>query len=78
MADPALSIPRISATEYLQMERDASCKHEFVDGIVYMMAGASRRHNTISLDIRGLLRSKLERTCRPYAGSCQAAVSLPV
>ena len=44
MADPALNIPRISAKEYLEMERDNACKHEFVDGIVYMMAGASRRH----------------------------------
>ena len=67
MADPALHVPRISAKEYLEMERDATCRHEFIDGVVYMMAGASRQHNTISLDIRGLLRGRLARPCQPFA-----------
>ena len=34
MAEPALNLPRMTAKEYLELERDASCKHEFVDGIV--------------------------------------------
>ena len=67
MADPALNIPRISAKEYLQMERQSPHRHEFIDGIVYMMTGASRRHNTIALVVQGLLRAKLVRPCRPYA-----------
>lgn len=67
MADPALNIPRISAKEYLQIERDSPHRHEFIDGIVYMMTGASRRHNTIALVVQGLLRSELARPCRPYA-----------
>jgi Uma2 family endonuclease len=74
MADPALNIPRISAKEYLEMERDATCKHEFIDGIVYSMAGASLRHNTISLDIRGLLRGRLARPCRPYAADVKVLI----
>ena len=74
MANTAFNIPRVSAQEYLEMERDASCKHEFVDGIVYMMAGASRDHNTIALDIRGVLRAKLSRPCRPYASDVKVAI----
>lgn len=67
MVDPALNIPRISAQEYLQMERNSPHRHEFIDGLVYMMTGASRRHNTIALVVQGLLRNKLARPCRPYA-----------
>jgi Uma2 family endonuclease len=74
MANTAQNIPRVSAKEYLEMERDASCKHEFVDGIVYMMAGASREHNTIALDIRGVLRGSLARPCRPYASDVKVLV----
>ncbi len=67
MADTALSIPRMSAKEYLERERDAAYKHEFVNGIVYAMAGASRRHNDISLDIFRALDDRLAPPCRAYA-----------
>ena len=66
MADPALSIPKISAKEYLEIERDASCKHEFVDGIVYAMAGASRQHNLISGDVFGALLNRLSPPCQVF------------
>lgn len=51
MADAAPDVPRPSAKEYLELERDASCKREFVDGIVYAKAGATRRHNLIADEI---------------------------
>lgn len=62
----ARNFPRMDATEYLRLERQASCKHEFVDGIVYAMAGASRRHNDISSDLHRLLRDSVQPPCRPY------------
>jgi len=74
MADPALSIPRISAKEYLEMERDASCKHEFVDGIVYMMAGANRRHNLISGDFFGAMLSRLAPPCEVFSSDMKVHV----
>ena len=48
--------------EYLEGERKSETRHEYVAGDVYAMAGASRTHNIISLNIanalRGLLRGK--------------------
>lgn len=67
VADPAFNIPRMTAKEYLELERDSPVKLEFVDGVVYAMAGASKRHNVIALDLRGLLRGKLSPPCMPYA-----------
>jgi len=40
----------ITATEYLEGERVAESRHEFVDGRAYAMSGASRRHHEICLD----------------------------
>jgi Uma2 family endonuclease len=67
MADAARHIPRMSAGEYLEIEKQATCKHEFADGIVYAMAGASRRHNDIALNIVGLLNDSLPPECRADA-----------
>ena len=74
MTDLALTIPRISAKEYLEIERDATNKHEFVDGIVYAMAGASRRHNLISGDVFGALLNRLVPPCQVYSSDMKVHV----
>jgi Uma2 family endonuclease len=48
MADPAQDIPRMSAADYLACEKRGTGKHEFVNGLVYAMSGASRQHDLIS------------------------------
>jgi Uma2 family endonuclease len=51
MAEAAREFPRCTAKEYLEFENDGSLKHEFVNGVVYAMSGASRRHNLIAGDM---------------------------
>jgi Uma2 family endonuclease len=68
MADAARIIPRCTAKEYLEFENDGSLKHEFVNGIVYAMAGASRRHNLIAGDLHTALNIHLPpERCQAYA-----------
>ena len=47
----------LSPTEYLQGEETSPIKHEYRDGDVYAMAGASNTHVVITLNIASMLRN---------------------
>ena len=38
----------ISVEDYLEGEKTSELRHEFIDGVIYAMGGASRPHNLIS------------------------------
>lgn len=40
----------VSEVDYLAGEQQASERHEYVNGRIYLMAGASKRHNRIALN----------------------------
>jgi Uma2 family endonuclease len=42
----------LSPAEYLEREKRSSAKSEYVDGEIYAMTGASRRHNLIASNIQ--------------------------
>jgi len=50
--------------EYLAFERSSAEKHEFFQGEIFAMAGASREHNLIVSNINAELRNLLRK--RPY------------
>jgi Uma2 family endonuclease len=43
---------QISVEEYLESEKDGTIRREYVDGEVYAMSGASKRHNRIATNLR--------------------------
>lgn len=54
--------------EYLAFEREAFEKHEYIDGEIVAMAGASREHNLIGLNIAAEIRFQLKgKNCEVYA-----------
>lgn len=60
------ALPRYtSAQAYLDDERSATTRHEFIDGQVYAMAGASERHNQLASALHYTLYGQL------VAGDCQ-------
>jgi Uma2 family endonuclease len=64
----AYNLERNSPEEYLKFERNAKRKHEFFDGEIVAMAGASVNHNIISSNLQGELFSQLKNSlCRPFA-----------
>jgi Uma2 family endonuclease len=55
---------RLTPQEYLAFERRAETKHEYIDGELREMTGASRRHVLIAGNIHGLLWNALRG--RPF------------
>ncbi len=65
----------ISPEEYLAREEVSSVKHEYINGQVYAMAGASDAHVTISLNLASALRSYLRGSgCRVYMSDMKAHI----
>ncbi len=65
---------RIAIDAYLAGENDGSLRHEFVDGRIFAMAGASERHNTVKLNIASPLHASIEEPCRVFDGDMKLRV----
>lgn len=66
----------IGVAEYLRGERLAKVRHEYVDGVVYAMAGESKRHNRISGRLFNRITTHLDGTdCETYFESVKMRVS---
>jgi Uma2 family endonuclease len=48
MVERAATQGSMSVEDYLEMEKTATVRHEYVAGEVYAMTGASRRHDRIA------------------------------
>jgi Uma2 family endonuclease len=65
----------LSPTEYLQLEEHSLEKHEYIDGYIYAMAGASDPHVTIAGNLAVLLRNHLRGSgCRVYIAQMKARI----
>jgi Uma2 family endonuclease len=53
-------ITRLKEEEYLALERSAECRHEFVDGGIFAMAGGSLRHSRLAVNWVAALVSRLQ------------------
>lgn len=72
---PALPAPRLSPEEYLIQERRADRKSEYLNGEVFTMAGASRRHNLIVVNLTATLHGRLRgRSCEVYSSDMRIHV----
>ncbi len=58
----------LTVEEYLALERESETRHEYLDGEIFAMSGASREHNLIGTNIVGALHPQLKRSgCEQYA-----------
>jgi len=58
----------LSPAEYLEIERHSEIKHEYINGRMYALPGASEPHIDISLNIVGALRAQMRgRPCKAWA-----------
>ncbi len=65
----------LTPEDYLQLEAESLIKHEYINGDVYAMAGASDTHVTIAGNLFALLRSHLRGSgCRVYIADMKARI----
>lgn len=58
----AQTVENISLAEYLEGEKHSEIRHEFVNGQVFAMAGASKRHNRLCGNLYREFTSSLSKT----------------
>jgi Uma2 family endonuclease len=73
----ALKNPKIfTSAEYLEFERQSEVKHELIDGEIFEMAGTTRNHNRISVNVVRLLDNQLlERECNVYSSDMRVKIT---
>lgn len=65
----------MSVPDYLEFEQKSKNRHEYIDGEVLLMAGASRRHSKIASNVGGELFGRLKGTgCEVHYGDLRLRV----
>jgi Uma2 family endonuclease len=66
---------RFTFAEYVQLDADTGYKHEFLDGMVWAMAGGSPDHAAIAGNVLTLLNNQLRgQRCRAYTSDLRIRV----
>lgn len=67
----------LSMTDYLEEEQEALERHEYVDGQVFAMAGASEIHEIVALNLAASLLTHLRgKKCRVFKGGMKVHLQL--
>jgi len=68
------SVARLTPEQYLDMERAAAERHEFVDGAMVAMAGGSPKHALITMNAGAALRTALRgRPCLTFSSDARVS-----
>ncbi|MTJ06886.1 Uma2 family endonuclease [Anabaena sp. UHCC 0204] len=63
--------------EYLELEQTSDIRHEYFGGEVFAMAGGSKEHNIISLNVASSLRSQLRGSfCNVFMSDMKVRINL--
>ncbi|MEO5945527.1 MAG: Uma2 family endonuclease [Chitinophagaceae bacterium] len=75
--EPAPKYNFISQEEYLLAEREATEKHEYFQGEVFAISGASLQHNIIFHNVYGDISHKLKGSnCKPFGSDLRIHIPL--
>lgn len=78
MTSTAQALDRLTPDQYLQREEISPVKHEYIDGEIYPMVGASDPHVTIAGNLFALLRSHLRGSgCRVFISDMKVRINTP-
>jgi Uma2 family endonuclease len=66
---------RLTTAQYLELERAAAEKHEFIDGEMVAMAGGSPKHALITMNIGGTLHGALRgKGCLTFSSDARVSI----
>jgi Uma2 family endonuclease len=69
-------ITKVTAEEYLALDRASEFRSEFFDGEIIAMSGGSARHSVLHVNLAGEVRDALRGTpCRAYNSELRVRVS---
>lgn len=74
MSQTARKFTLISAADYLAAENDGTWRHEFVNGAIYAMAGASDRHNLIRTNLAVILHGHVPESCQVFTAEMKLRI----
>lgn len=67
--------PKISVVDYLEGEKTSDVRHEYLNGDIYAMSGASKRHNRIAFKLARLVADRTdEMDCEPFMNDVKVYV----
>jgi len=67
---------KMTPMEYLEFEKKSELKHEYFDGEVFAMVGATLNHNRIARNLTGLLWHRLSGTpCEVFASDMRVKIA---
>lgn len=67
---------QLTVEQYLKYEETASTRHEYVDGRIFAMSGATRRHNCIAGNLHALIHARLKGSpCSVYISDVKVHVA---
>lgn len=74
MGEPAVQ-PHVSYADYLELEAKSATKHEWLDGVVYDMAGGTLEHAGLAAAVIRRLGNQLEgKPCRVFTADLKIRV----
>lgn len=74
-ANPKYDSIIMTETEYIAFERDSEIRHEYIQGEIVAMAGASQNHNRLAATMMFLVYGHLRgRGCEVYGGDMRVKI----
>jgi Uma2 family endonuclease len=68
--------PYWTVEQYFELERTSVVRHEYIDGEVYALAGGTRAHSRLTINLAGLLYNALgDGPCQAYSADMRVQVT---
>lgn len=72
----AIQYKLTSVADYLEQEQLGDTRHEYIDGDVYAMSGASELHNAVTAELFASIYAQIPDECRAFIADMKVKVEI--